>query len=173
MDAPIIDNDLSSIREWVCNMTVHFVKMQAHGDDFRIFDMRSKADPIMSEVARSLGDRHRGIGFNQLAIMLDCDDASAHLRFWNADGSMLDTCGSATRGVADMLMREANTSCVVLRTNRGLLTCTRDLDQRISVDMGTPLLGWRDIPLTKEVDTIALPLPDSPTACNMGNSNTH
>jgi diaminopimelate epimerase len=150
-------------------MTMHFVKMQAHGDDFVIVDRRGKADPITSEIARSLGDRHKGIGFNQLAIVLDCDDAAARLRFWNADGSMLDTCGSATRGVAHLLMHEINQPTVVLRTNRGLLTCTRDADQRVSVEMGKPLLDWKDIPLAEEMDTIALPLSGNPTACSMGN----
>ncbi|CAJ0892037.1 Diaminopimelate epimerase [Ralstonia sp. LMG 32965] len=143
--------------------------MHAHGDDFVVIDMRGKIDLITSEVARRLGDRNRGIGFNQLAVILDCDDAAARLRFWNPNGSVLDTCGSATRGVADMLMREANSSTIVLRTNRGLLTCTRESEQCVSVDMGRPLLHWQDIPLTEEVDTNALSLPGSPTACSMGN----
>jgi len=104
-----------------------------------------------------------------LIVVLDCHDAAARLLFWNPNGSMLDTCGSGTRGVADRLMREANTSSIVLRTNRGLLTCVRDSDQRVSVDMGKPLLDWQDIPLTEAVDTNALPLPGSPTACSMGN----
>ena len=150
-------------------MTVDFIKMHAHGDDFVVVDMRGKADQITSEVARRLGHRNRGIGFNQLAVVLDCDDAAARLVFWNPNGSMLDACGSATRGVADKIMREANTSSVVLRTNRGLLNCTRDSEQRVSVDMGKPLLTWQDVPLTGEVDTNALPLPGSPTACSMGN----
>ena len=150
-------------------VTVRFKKMHAHGDDFIIVDRRGKADPITSEVARRLGDRNRGIGFNQLAVVLDCDDAAARLLFWNSNGSMLDTCGSATRGVADMLMREADTSSVVLRTQRGLLSCVRELGQSVSVDMGKPHLDWQDIPLTEEVDTNALPLSGSPTACSMGN----
>lgn len=131
--------------------------------------MRGKVDPITSAVARRLGDRNRGIGFNQLAVLLDCDDAIARLRFWNPNGSMLDTCGSATRGVADMLMRETNASSVVLRTNRGLLTCVQVSGQGVSVDMGKPLLNWQDIPLAKEMDTNILPLSGSPTACSMGN----
>ncbi|OGB50105.1 MAG: diaminopimelate epimerase [Burkholderiales bacterium RIFOXYC12_FULL_60_6] len=150
-------------------MTVRFIKMHANGDDFIVVDMRGKIDPITSEVARRLADRNRGVGFNQLAVVLDCDDAAARLRFWNPNGSILDTCGSATRGVADMLMREADTSSVVLRTNRGLLTCVRESGQSVSVDMGMPLLNWQDIPLAKEVDTNALPLSGSPTACSMGN----
>jgi diaminopimelate epimerase len=150
-------------------MALSFTKMHAHGDDFIVIDMRGKVDSITSEVAQRLGDRHRGIGFNQLAVMLDCDDAAARIRFWNPNGSMLDTCGSATRGVADMLMRETQASSVVLRTNRGLLTCMRVPGQGISVDMGKPLLHWHDVPLAQAMDTNLLPLPGNPTACSMGN----
>jgi len=150
-------------------MTLNFVKMHAHGDDFVVIDLRGQSDPITAQVARRLGDRHRGIGFNQLALVLDCEDAAARIRFWNADGSPLDTCGSATRGVADMLMREAGTSSIVLRTQRGLLTCARASGQQVSVDMGQPLLDWQAIPLAQAMDTYHLPLPGSPTACSMGN----
>ena len=35
--------------------------------------------------------------------------------------------------------------------------------------MGTPRLGWHDIPLAHEVDTLHLPLPGDPAAANIGN----
>ena len=91
-------------------MPLSFHKMHANGDDFVIVDSRNAANPMTSTLARRMGDRHRGIGFNQLAVVLDCDDADARLMFWNADGSTLDVCGSATRGAADRLMRESNTT---------------------------------------------------------------
>jgi diaminopimelate epimerase len=150
-------------------MTLSFIKMHAHGDDFMVVDRRGQVDLITPEIARRLGDRHCGIGFNQLAVVLDCADAAARLVFWNPNGTQLNACGSATRGVADLLMTEAGTSSVVLRTHRGLLTCHREADQRISVDMGKPLLDWQDIPLAEATDTRLLPLPATPTACNMGN----
>ncbi|NVZ13542.1 diaminopimelate epimerase [Pseudomonas sp. D8002] len=150
-------------------MTLQFVKMHAHGDDFIVIDRRGQDDPITAEIARRLGDRHRGIGFNQLAVVLDCADAAARITFWNPNGTPLDTCGSATRGVADMLMREAGTATIVLRTNRGLLTCVRESAQRVSVDMGPPSLGWEAIPLAQAMDTERLPLEGDPAACSMGN----
>ncbi|TBV02085.1 diaminopimelate epimerase [Phytopseudomonas dryadis] len=150
-------------------MPLSFHKMHANGDDFVVVDSRSSANPVTSSLVRRLGDRNRGIGFNQLAVVLDCDDAAARLMFWNADGSTLDTCGSATRGAADMLMRETNTTSIVLRTNRGLLTCERTPVGSISVNMGEPLFDWSDIPLALELDTAVLPLVGSPAACNMGN----
>ncbi|WP_392893998.1 diaminopimelate epimerase [Pseudomonas migulae] len=150
-------------------MPFSFHKMHANGDDFVVVDARNAADPVTSAIARRLGDRNRGIGFNQLAVLLDCEDAAARVVFWNADGSPLDTCGSATRGVADRLMREASVTSVVLRTNRGLLTCKRTATGAISVSMGEPLLGWSDVPLARELDTTVLPLEGGPAACSMGN----
>jgi diaminopimelate epimerase len=148
---------------------IDFVKMHAHGDDFILIDARHGENPINSEIARQLGDRHSGIGCNQLAVILDCSDAAARLLFWNADGSMLSVCGSATRGAADYLMRENMTDSAFLRTERGLLHCRRTRNGRISVDMGQPLLGWQEVPLTVDVDTNNLPIAGGPSACSMGN----
>ncbi|MGX9570981.1 diaminopimelate epimerase [Pseudomonas sp. CFBP 5748] len=150
-------------------MPLNFQKMHANGDDFVIVDSRHSDCPVTSAMARRMGDRHRGVGFNQLAVLLDCDDAGARVMFWNADGSTLDVCGSATRGAADMLMRESNVTSITLRTHRGLLTCERTSTGEISVDMGQPLFNWRDIPLARELDTAVLPLAGSPAACSMGN----
>ncbi|MBN3864074.1 diaminopimelate epimerase [Pseudomonas frederiksbergensis] len=150
-------------------MPLSFHKMHANGDDFVVVDARNSADPVTSAIARRMGDRNCGVGFNQLAVLLDCDDAAARLVFWNADGSPLDACGSATRGAADRLMREANSTSIVLRTNRGLLTCERTSTGAISVNMGAPLFGWSDIPLAQELDTAVLPLDGGPSACSMGN----
>ncbi len=148
---------------------LNFEKMHANGDDFVIIDLRGRTgDTDWSFVAR-MGDRTRGIGFNQLAVISECDDADARIRFWNADGSTLDACGSATRGVAWKLMHETGASSLTVRTNRGLLTCKRESNDLIAVAMGKPLLGWRDVPLSREVDTLTLPLAGGPSACSMGN----
>jgi len=150
-------------------MTLPFVKMHAHGDDFLIIDRRGLDDPISAQVARRLGNRHTGIGFNQLAVVLDCADAAARIKFWNPNGTPLQTCGSATRGVAERLMHEAGTDSIVLRTDRGLLTCVRESGRRVSVNMGAPSLGWAAVPLAESMDTLYLPLEGDPAACSMGN----
>ncbi len=150
-------------------MPIEFIKMHAHGDDFVVVDRRGRDNPINPEMARRLGDRRRGIGFNQLAVILDCDTADARCEFWNPDGSMLNACGSATRGIADILMREKGTRTLSLRTQRGLLDCERLSGGDIAVAMGEPLLHWRDIPLAVETDTLFLPIDGEPSACSMGN----
>jgi len=154
-------------------MPIRFQKMNANGDDFVVVDLRgqdqAQAHAIDRDLVRRIGDRHRGIGFNQLAVMSDCDDAAARVAFWNPDGSVLDTCGSATRGVAWKVMRETGAASVVLRTNRGRLLCSHDAHGLITVEMGTPRIGWQDVPVAEAVDTLALPLPGAPAACSMGN----
>lgn len=150
-------------------MALTFRKMHANGDHFAIVDARGAGNPITQDIARRLGDPYRGIGFNQLAVILDCDEADARLLFWNPDGTTLDACGSATRGVADILMEETGKWSCSLRSNRGVLLCERLPSGLISVDMGRPSLDWRDIPLAKDVSTLSLPLPGEPTACSMGN----
>ena len=150
-------------------MPLKFLKMHANGDDFVIVDLRNSSNSMTDNLARRMGDRNRGIGFNQLAVMLDDDNADARLMFWNADGSPLDVCGSATRGAADTLMRESNSSSITLQTNRGLLTCERTSTGAISVAMGAPLFEWSAVPLAQAMDTATLPLTGAPAACSMGN----
>ncbi|MDR0242400.1 MAG: diaminopimelate epimerase [Burkholderia sp.] len=154
-------------------MPIGFQKMNANGDDFVIVDLRGQdqdhAPRIDRGLVRRMGDRHNGIGFNQLAVISDCDDAAARVAFWNPDGSALDTCGSATRGVAWTLMRETGAASVVLRTNRGRLLCSHDAHGRVRVEMGAPRVGWQDVPVAEAVDTLTLPLSGAPAACSMGN----
>ena len=150
-------------------MSLGFIKMHANGDDFVVIDARGGSSQPSAAEVRRLGDRNRGIGFNQLAVILDSDDAVAKLVFFNSDGSTLRACGSATRGVADLLMQETGSNEVVLRTERGLLACQRRGPAEITVDMGEPLLAWDEVPLASACNTLHLPLPGYLTACSSGN----
>ena len=146
-----------------------FVKMHGLGNDFVVIDARGRADPMSPSRARAIGDRHRGVGFDQLAVILDDAEADARLVFWNADGSTAGACGNATRCVASRLMEERGERSLLLRTERGLLACEGLADGRIRVDMGAPLLGWADVPLAEACETSRLPIPGAPAACSMGN----
>nr|WP_230961956.1 hypothetical protein [Burkholderia anthina] len=131
-------------------MPIAFQKMNANGDDFVIVSLRGQGhDPahrVDRDLVRRIGGRHRGVGSNPLAVGSDCDDAAARVAFRNPDGLALDTCGSATRGVAwKKLMRGTGAASVVLRTNRGRLHCSHDTDGLIEVEMGAPRLGWQDV----------------------------
>ena len=44
--------------------------MHGLGNDFVVVDARGKSNPITAELARKIGDRHFGVGFDQLAVIL-------------------------------------------------------------------------------------------------------
>lgn len=148
---------------------ISFMKMHGAGNDFVIIDSRGRDAVVTAALARAVGDRHRGVGFDQLAEIRSTDKADFALDFWNSDGSRAGACGNATRCVCDMVMRETGRDTVTLTTERGLLRAVRLADGRVSVNMGHPQRDWAEVPLARAVDTLHLPLPGDPVAVGMGN----
>jgi diaminopimelate epimerase len=146
-----------------------FRKMHGAGNDFVVIDARGGTDPVTPALARAIGDRHRGVGFDQLAVIRDTDGATAALDFWNADGSRAGACGNATRCVAELLLAETGAARVTIRTVAGLLPAWRGADGLVAVDMGAPETAWQRIPLARAADTARLPLQGAPAAVSMGN----
>ena len=146
-----------------------FVKMHGLGNDFVILESRGGPVRANPALARAVGDRHRGVGFDQMAEVLDSDAADLALTFWNADGSPSGACGNATRCVAAREMDRTGRDQVAIETAGGILRAERDADGVVRVNMGAPRLDWHQVPLAREMDTLALPLPGSPVAVGMGN----
>jgi diaminopimelate epimerase len=146
-----------------------FMKMHGAGNDFVVIDSRGRGAVVSAALARALGDRNRGVGFDQLAEIRDVAGADFALDFWNNDGSRADACGNATRCVADYVMAGAGQDAVSLVTGRGGLRAVRGANGRVSVNMGLPQLDWSDVPLSGQMDTLHLPLPGDPVAVGMGN----
>lgn len=146
-----------------------FMKMHGLGNDFVVLDRRSGGAPVTAGLARALADRQRGVGFDQLVVVVPDQTADAGLVFYNADGSVAGACGNATRCVARWLMRQTGQGAVTLRTERGLLAC-RDVGSGLTeVNMGAPMLEWQDVPLARAMGTLELPIEGAPTATGMGN----
>lgn len=146
-----------------------FVKMHGAGNDFVVIDQRSSQACLTPAIARAIGDRHRGVGFDQLVTIDSDGDADARLTFWNADGTTAGACGNATRCVAWALMDESGKDRLLLRTERGLLAAERLEGGQITVNMGQPQLDWTEVPLARPSDTLHLPLDGDPAAVGMGN----
>ncbi len=145
-----------------------FMKMHGLGNDFVVIDARARDIGITAPLAQALGDRHRGVGFDQLAVITQ-GAQDVHLTFYNADGSTSGTCGNATRCIARYLMEETGAIDLHLTTDRGDLFARDRGNGLTSVNMGAPHLAWQDIPLAREVDTLHLPLEGDPVATGMGN----
>ncbi|MGY6412141.1 MAG: diaminopimelate epimerase [Alkalilacustris sp.] len=147
-----------------------FAKMHGLGNDFVVIDRRGPARdmPLTPALVRALGDRHRGVGFDQLAVVEDGPDGTLALTFYNPDGSESAACGNATRCIAAAEMAATGAHRLVLRTGRGALLAERQ-GGMVRVNMGAPLTGWREVPLAREIDTLHLPIPGDPVATGMGN----
>lgn len=146
-----------------------FMKMHGLGNDFVVIDTRREVQEMTPDLARAIADRHRGVGFDQLATIHASADADLHLVFWNADGSRSAACGNATRCIAAWEMARSGKPALDLTTERGRLAARDAGDGLVAVNMGQPQLDWREIPLVREMDTLELPIEGAPTATGMGN----
>ncbi|MDJ0627639.1 MAG: diaminopimelate epimerase [Rhodobacter sp.] len=146
-----------------------FIKMHGLGNDFVVVDRRGGGPVVSAGLAQRLGDRHRGVGFDQLAVIEPDPQVDALLTFFNADGTLSDACGNATRCIARQLMEETGAASLTLRTGRGLLACRDAGGGLTSVNMGAPFLRWDEVPLSQDVDTLHLPIEGDPVATGMGN----
>lgn len=159
-------------------MTRPFVKMNGAGNDFVVVNALEQPFAPGEDQILALGDRQTGEGFDQLIAIEPSDTADAFMRVWNADGSMVETCGNALRCVGWLLMQANASDRVVIDTAAGPTTATRAGDHRVTVDMGKPRLDWTQVPLAEEMDTrgielqvgpIDAPLLHTPGAVSMGN----
>jgi len=143
-----------------------FMKMHGLGNDFVVIDGR-EGGRVDADLARAMGDRHRGVGFDQLAL-IEAEGEGLRLTFWNGDGSVSGACGNATRCIADWEMARRGAVTLELVTERGALRAVRR-DGVVAVDMGAPILDWAAIPLARDVCTLHLPFEGDPAATGMGN----
>ena len=148
---------------------LRFLKMHGLGNDFVVLDTRASGEAVTPGLARALGDRNRGVGFDQLAVIRAGGAGSVRVDFWNADGSAADACGNATRCVARLLMAESGEKSCELETGRGRLLARDAGHGLIAVNMGAPQLTWDTVPLAREMDLDALPIEGDPGAAGMGN----
>ena len=148
--------------------TIPFIKMHGLGNDFVVLDARIRTLPLMTaKVARGLGDRRTGIGFDQLVLLEPSQTHAFRMRIFNSDGSEVGACGNAARAVALLHGVPA-----LIETGGGPIML-EPLDGGARVDMGTPKFDWDAIPLAYPMDTFAMPVGweqlENPMAVNVGN----
>jgi len=158
---------------------VPFRKMNGLGNDFVVLDARARALRIDKVKARAIADRGTGIGCDQLIVLEPSTTADVRMRIWNNEGFEVESCGNASRCIADLLFKEKATSRATIDTIGGFLTCVKSADGLVTVDVGPPRFGWKDIPLSQpfadtrhielQVGPIDAPLIHSPSVVNVGN----
>jgi diaminopimelate epimerase len=154
---------------------ITFTKMHGLGNDFVVLDARKIDGSLDAKQINYIADRHQGIGCDQVLVIEKPKEKSADvfMRIFNSDGGEVDACGNGTRCVASLMMSELRTKNIAIQTNAGILDSTSVDDGNVSVDMGPANLGWKDIPLAHEAETLALDLSigvlSNPVMVNVGN----
>lgn len=149
-------------------LTIAFIKMHGLGNDFVVLDARlTPLPPMTPHIARALGDRRTGIGFDQLVLLEPSEAHAFRMRIFNSDGSEVEACGNAARAVALLHGEPA-----VIETDGGPIAL-EPLDGGARVDMGSPRFEWDAIPLAYPMDTVTMPVGwdslEAPMAVNVGN----
>ena len=151
-----------------------FIKMHGLGNDFVVLDGRAAPIALSEAQIRAIADRRTGVGFDQMIVIEPPKNgADAYMRILNADGGEVEACGNATRCVASWLSEEAHRPALSIETVVGTLLTNVNADGTVTVDMGEARLGWDEIPLAREMDTLKVmagvaPLTEA-TCVNVGN----
>ena len=136
-------------------MQLHFSKMYGIGNDFVVLDCRRVAFPLNVTQIRTLGDRHIGVGFDQLLSVEPARDRSCAFYYgiWNTDGSPSGQCGNGVRCVAAWLHRAGALplgDTVRLESPSGPVTVRLLGANEVTVDMGEPIFEPARIPFAAE-----------------------
>jgi diaminopimelate epimerase len=150
-------------------MKIDFVKMHGLGNDFILIDCINKSlgdSSFLSYLAKKLCNRNFGIGADGLILILPSSKADLRMRIFNYDGSEAQMCGNGIRCFAKYAYENKLVSKneFTVETLAGIITpelIFQDLKDKkvlgVKVDMGTPKLRRREIPMTGE---------DTPTVVN-------
>ena len=128
-----------------------FAKMNGLGNQIIVADMRGRADRVSAAAAVAL-NADPATRFDQIMAIHDPRTAgTAHyVEILNSDGSRAQACGNGMRCVVQALAAETGTQSFTFETIAGIVNGVELPDGRISVDMGIPRFGWKDIPLAEE-----------------------
>jgi diaminopimelate epimerase len=157
-----------------------FRKMNGLGNEIVVVDLRGTNRVLIDGEARAIA-RRPGSHFDQMMALHDPRTAGseAYVRIYNTDGSAAEACGNGMRCVGWTVAQQTTRTVLNFETVAGLLEVKVGGIDRITVDMGSPKFGWRDIPLAEpfhdtraielQIGPIDKPILHSPSAVNMGN----
>jgi diaminopimelate epimerase len=159
---------------------IPFRKMNGLGNEIVMVDLRGSGRVLDASQVRAVAARPVS-RFDQMMVLHDARIAGteAYVRIYNTDGSEAEACGNGMRCVGWVVAGETGRKALKFETLAGVLNVGVESIGRITVDMGTPRFGWRDIPLAEpfhntrtielQIGPIDKPILHSPSAVNVGN----
>lgn len=152
-------------------------RMNGAGNAFILIDARGSGRTLAPARA-TVTTLAAGHPFDQLLALEDDSESDARLRVWNRDGGEVGACGNGTRAAAWLMFEDTRGDALTLASRGGPMSARRLAGGAVEVDLGPARLGWRDIPLSRPMDTArvdySIETPDGarlagPGAVSMGN----
>ena len=154
---------------------IDFIKMHGLGNDFVIIDNRINTINITKNLINQLSDRKSGAGCDQLITINSSDkkEIDVDIEIFNPSGDRAEACGNGTRCVAKLLFNELHRNEIKILSDVGILHAIKKDDSNISVNLGKLSTDWKKIPLSKNIDTLNVPITidgfSNGVAVNIGN----
>ncbi|HEY7787246.1 MAG TPA: diaminopimelate epimerase [Casimicrobiaceae bacterium] len=151
--------------------------MEGLGNDFVVVDATREPFVLTATQIRLLADRRFGVGCDQVLVVEPAKEgADFRYRIFNADGGEVEQCGNGARCFVVYVRghRLTNRREIRVETTGGVIVPRLEDDGEVSVDMGVPRFGSRDIPFIGGTGEVVEPLDVGGrvvaiTAVSMGN----
>jgi diaminopimelate epimerase len=127
-----------------------FTKMHGAGNDFVVLDGLRGELPALEPLARRMLDRHFGIGGDQLLVVRPSRQADFRMEIFNPDGSQVEMCANGIRAFYRYVRGAGLTDAdeIAVETLSGVVYPRSAGGDRVTVDMGLPILAPAKIPTT-------------------------
>ena len=132
---------------------MRFTKMHGIGNDYLFVNCFEEVVQNPSRQAVLMSRPHYGVGADGLVLIEPSETADFGMRVFNADGSEAEMCGNAARCIGKYVYERGMTdkTDLTLATKAGIrqmrLSLAGDKVGRVQVDMGSPELTPRNIPV--------------------------
>ncbi len=136
-----------------------FTKMHALGNDFVVIDSVETVVSFDPAQAKSVADRHTGIGCDQILLVSGAGTNVFDFRIYNADGSESAQCGNGARCVARLLHDRGYPTKrdFMLQTTADEIRCEVGATD-VTVALGVPRFNPSDIPFIGESEQLTYDL---------------
>ncbi len=144
-------------------MILNFTKMHGLGNDFIVLDGVSESIDLSPDQIRALGNRHTGIGFDQLLIVAPASLAGHDFAYlvYNPDGSQAENCGNGARCMVSFIQARglsSNSELTLQLINDSTLHCQLRDNGEVTVNMGAPVFTPAEIPFITDSEALTYPL---------------
>lgn len=139
---------------------MRFTKMQGIGNDYVYVNCFEETVSNPSAAAKFVSDRHFGIGSDGLILVKPSDIADCEMDMYNMDGSQGAMCGNGIRCVAKFaydkgLVKKKHISVATKSGVKYLdLTVKNNKVSSVKVNMGSPILNAKTIPVVSEKERV-------------------